>query len=60
MNKQNRYVVVTTTARRFIVTAETPEAAKAQIENTHVHRSPFTGRECMVEEGIPVEKVEVV
>ena len=35
MNKQNRYVVVTTTARRFIVTAESRDfAADKAIDQT--------------------------
>lgn len=56
-NPMNRYLVITKTARRFIVMAQTPEAAQARIETKQVHKCPWTGKTVLTEEGIPVEKV---
>ena len=56
----NRYIVTTTTNRRFVVTAGTPEAAKSQVENPRTEKCVYTGKVLLHEEGIPAEKVEVL
>lgn len=42
------------------MTAGTPEAAKSQVENPRTEKCVYTGKVLLYEEGIPVEKVEVL
>jgi hypothetical protein len=54
----NHYLVETTQGRKFIVTADTPPEAEAQISNEHIHRCGWTGAPILTEPALEIAKTE--
>jgi hypothetical protein len=54
----NRYLIETTQGRKFLVTADTPPEAEAQIAETREIRCGWTGAPILTEPALEIAKTE--